>query len=125
MNQNHLFYRIVNAVLRLLLAGVVFVLFLHSIFSTSFVGRLILADGSGQERTFNIADSPLRHLLVFLAATAVLLIGRQTVRTLKGLGGMERREGVLVRHREVFFWGLPHVTLVLGTAYVLITKQDT
>lgn len=122
MNQNHLFYRIINAVLRLLLAGVVFLLFLHSIFSTSFVGRLLFADGSGQERTFNIADSPLRHLLVFLVATAVLLIGRQTVRALKGRGGMEGREGVSVRHGEVFFWGLTLLTLVLGTAYVLMTK---
>ena len=57
--QNHIFYRIVNGTIRLLLAGAVFLLFLHSIFSTSFVGRLILEDGSEQERTLNIADSPL------------------------------------------------------------------
>ena len=49
--QNHIFYRIVNGTIRLLLAGAVFLLFLHSIFSTSFVGRLILEDGSEQERT--------------------------------------------------------------------------
>ena len=42
-----------------------------------FVGRLILEDGSEQERTLNIADSPLRHLLVFVLLTAALLAGRK------------------------------------------------
>lgn len=57
MKQDHIFYRIVNGMIRLLLAGAVFLLFLHSIYSTSFVGKLILEDGSEQERTLNIADS--------------------------------------------------------------------
>lgn len=75
--QDHVFYRIVNGMIRLLLAGAVFLLFLHSIFSTSFVGKLIREDGSEQERTLNITDSPLRHLMVFFLLTAALLAGRK------------------------------------------------
>lgn len=118
MNQNHLFGRIVNGVLRLLLAGVVFLLLLHSLFSTSFVGRLLLADGSDQERSFNIADSPLRHLLVFLVLTAALLAGRQAVRAFKERGYMQNH----ARYREAVFWCLSVLTLVLGMAYVLMTR---
>lgn len=118
MDQNHLFYRIVNGALRLLLAGVVFLLLLHSLFSTSFVGRLILEDGSDRERTFNIADNPLRHLLVFAVLTAVLLAGRQIAGRLKARGHMQD----YARYREMVFRGLIFLTFALGTAYVLMTK---
>lgn len=118
MNQNHLFFRIGNSVLRLFLAGAVFLLLLHSLFSTSFVGRLLLADGSDRERTFNIADSPLRHLLVFLALTAVLLVGRKMARALGERGRMKDH----ARYREAVFWGLTFLTIAVGTAYVLMTK---
>lgn len=118
MNQKHLFDRIVNDVLRLLLAGAVFLLLLHSLFSTSFVGRLVLEDGSERERTFNIADSPLRHFLVFAVLTAALLAGRRIAEKLKIRGG--RKD--YARYREAVFWGLTFLTLALGTAYVLMTK---
>ena len=118
MNQNHLFYRMVNGVLRLLIAGAVFLLLLHSLFSTSFVGRLVLEDGSERERTFNIADNPLRHLLVFAVLTAVLLIGRRIAGKIKACGRMKDH----ARYREAVFWGLTFLTIVLGTAYVLMTK---
>lgn len=118
MDRNHLFHRMVNGVLRLLLAGVVFLLLLHSLFSTSFVGRLLLEDGSERERTFNIADNPLRHLVVFLVLTAVLLAGRQMVRVLRERGCLKGD----ARHREAVFWGLTFLTFALGTAYVLMTK---
>ena len=118
MNQNHLFYRMVNGALRLIIAGVVFLLLLHSLFSTSFVGRLVLEDGSERERTFNIADSPLRHLLVFAVVTAVLLAGRRIAGRLKARGLMKDH----ARYREAVFWGLTFLTIVLGTAYVLMTK---
>lgn len=111
MNRNHVFYRIVNGLIRLMLAGAVFLLLLHSLFSTSFVGRLLLDDGSWQERTLNIADSPLRHLLVFLLATAAVLAGKRIAKAL-GMGG----------RKEAVFWGLTILTLVCGTAYVLMTK---
>lgn len=118
MNQNHLFYRVVNGVLRLLIAGAVFLLLLHSLFSTSFVGRLVLEDGSERERTFNIADNPLRHLLVFAVLTAVLLAGRRIAGKIKACGRMKDH----ARYREAVFWGLTFLTIVLGTAYVLMTK---
>lgn len=113
-----MFYRIVNSVIRVMLAGAVFLLLLHSLFSTSFVGRLVLEDGKEQERTLNIADSPLRHLLVFLLLTAVLLAGGWVVRSFKERGDIK----VHARRRETVFWGLILFTLVLGTAYVLMTR---
>lgn len=118
MNRNHMFDRIVNGVVRLIAAGAVFLLLLHSLFSTSFVGRLFLEDGSEQERTLNIADSPLRHLLVFLLLTAALLAGRFVVRKFRERG-YGKEPG---RHREAVFWGLTLLTLVLGAAYVLMTR---
>lgn len=118
MNRNHVFYRMIDGLIRLMAAGAVFLLFLHSIFGTSFVGRLLLEDGNWQERTLNIADSPLRHLLVFLLVTAVLLAGRR----LAGRGRTGGRLQDIARHKEAVFWGLTLLTLVLGTAYVLVTK---
>ena len=118
MDQKQLIDRIVNSVLRLVLAGAVFLLLLHSLFSTSFVGQIFREDGSGQERTLNIADSPLRHLLVFLLLTAVLLAGKWIVRALKERGyGKDH-----ARRTEAVFWGLTLLTLVLGASYVLMTK---
>lgn len=134
--QNHIFYRIVNGTIRLLLAGAVFLLFLHSIFSTSFVGRLILEDGSEQERTLNIADSPLRHLLVFVLLTAALLAGRKLRRTFfarengqadadggKGdsTSAQGREESVAARG-NVIFWGMTLLTVILAASYVALTQ---
>lgn len=118
MDQNHLFDRMVNGVLRLLIAGAVFLLLLHSLFSTSFVGRLVLEDGSEREKTFNIADNPLRHLLVFAVLTAALLAGRRIAGKLKASGRMKDH----ARYREIVFFVLTFLTIVLGTAYVLMTK---
>lgn len=114
MDQKHWFNRIVNGTLRLLLAGVVFLLLLHSVFSTSFVGRLVLEDGSERERTFNIADSPLRHFIVFLVLTAALLAGKRIAKML--------RKHIPARRREAVFWGLTLFTAAAGCAYVLMTK---
>ncbi|MCX4321444.1 MAG: hypothetical protein OSJ59_00615 [Lachnospiraceae bacterium] len=123
--QDHIFYRIVNGIIRLLLAGAVFLLFLHSIFSTSFVGRLFLEDGSEQERTLNIADSPLRHLLAFLLLTAAMLAGRK----LWDIFGTRNKEyagargGKSVEAREkIVFWGLTLLTLILAASYVCLTQ---
>lgn len=74
---NFSFYNIVNFIIRTILAIVVFCLFLHSIFSTSFMGWVTREDGSLQSRTLNIADSPWKHLLVLIAVTILLLICRR------------------------------------------------
>ena len=125
MDQDHLFYRIVNGMIRLLLAGAVFLLLLHSIFSTSFVGRIFLEDGSEQERTLNIADSPLRHLLVFILLTAVLFAGQK----LWGVFGVRRNvyadaHGGKSRaaRNDMVFWGLTLLTVVLAASYVGMTQ---
>lgn len=118
INQDHLFYRIINGAIRLMLVGAVLLLLLHSLFSTSFVGRLFLEDGRAQERTLNIADYPWRHLCVFALLTAVLLAGRMVVRVLKEHRGMR----IFTPRTEMIFWGLTVLALILGTAYVLMTK---
>ena len=123
--QNHIFYRIVNSMIRLLLAGAVFLLLLHSIFSTSFVGRIILEDGSEQERTLNIADRPLRHLLAFILLTAALFGGRKlwdAFRAHKNVhAGAHGGKGRMVRGNMVF-WGLTLLTVVLAASYVGMTQ---
>lgn len=69
------FERIVNILIRIMLAAVVFVLFLHSIFSTSFIGQIPGEDGGIQDHTLNVVDSPFVHLLllVFLTICSVFL----------------------------------------------------
>jgi hypothetical protein len=76
MKQNNRFYRI-NFIIRAILAVVVFLLFLHSIFSTSFMGWITKEDGSLQAHTLNITDSPWKHLLVLCAVTVVIVAGRR------------------------------------------------
>lgn len=118
------FYRILNSILRLLLAGVVVLLFLHSIFSTSFVGRIFLADGTEQERTLNIADSPLRHLLVFVLVTAVLFAGRrlwEVFRAGRAERGTAETGSGNARGCKVF-WGLTLLTVILAASYVGLTQ---
>lgn len=66
--------RIVNFIIRCLLAVIVFVLFLHSIFSTSFIGHAVREDGSTYGRTLNIPDSPWKHLIVFALITAAGIV---------------------------------------------------
>lgn len=69
MKRQRFIYQLANSVIRLMTAAIVFVLFLHSIYSTSFVGRAVREDGSAHSRTLNIPDSPWKHLVVFLAVT--------------------------------------------------------
>lgn len=126
MNQDHLFCRIINGMIRLLLAGAVFLLFLHSIFSTSFVGRLILEDGTHQERTLNIADSPLRHLLVFVLLTAALLAGRKLWRVFGGRknsqAGFRGGKAAGAVRNDMIFWGMTLLTVILAASYVGMTQ---
>ncbi len=125
MRQDHFFYRIINDIIRLLLAGVVFLLLLHSVFSTSFVGRIFLEDGSEQERTLNIADNPLRHLLAFALLTVVLLAGRKLWDVVRRRNERMETEGQAkdsaCRGSELF-WGLILLTVILAAAYVAMTQ---
>lgn len=118
MEQNHWFYRIVNSLVRVMLAGAVFLLLLHSIFSTSFVGRLVFEDGIERERTLNIADSPLKHLVFFVLLTVVLLAGKMIGNTLRARSLQTRR----VIRWEIVFWGLTLFVLLLGGVYVWMTQ---
>lgn len=72
MNGKNYFYHIVNFIIRVVLAIIVFFLLLHSVFSTSFMGWVDKEDGSLQARTLNIADSPWKHLLILLVLTLIL-----------------------------------------------------
>lgn len=67
------FEKTINILIRAILAVVVFVLFLHSIFSTSFIGQIPGEDGGIQDHTLNIADSPFLHLLILLILTVLLV----------------------------------------------------
>lgn len=118
MEQNHWFCRMVNGIIRIILAGVVSLLLLHSVFSTSFVGRLVLPDGSEREKTLNIADSPLRHLLFFLLLTAALLAGKKIGDRLRARNSQRGRR---IRW-ETVFWCLTLLTLLLGGVYVWMTQ---
>lgn len=68
------FEKFVNILIRVILAVVVFVLFLHSIFSTSFIGQIPGEDGGIQDHTLNIADSPFVHLVVLLLFTVLFVM---------------------------------------------------
>lgn len=118
MAQNHVFYRIVNGMIRIMLAGTLFLLLLHSLFSTSFVGRLLLEDGSEQERTLNIVDSPLRHLLLFAVLSALFFLVRKVWESVRIRVMASGRVGC----GDGAFRFLTVFTLAVGTAYVLMTQ---
>ena len=101
-----------------MLAGAVFLLLLHSVFSTSFVGRVFLEDGAEQERTLNIADSPLKHLFFFVLLTAFLLVGKKLAQAF----GPSVRQSCRAIRQEYLFWGCIVLTLLLGSAYVWMTQ---
>lgn len=111
-------YRIVNFIIRAFLAVIVFVLFLHSIFSTSFVGEIVKEDGSMQERTLNIADSPWKHLIVFAAVTIVLLLLRKAY----GLWLANKEEKAVGDIRKISIRVLSAFVFIMGILWILITQ---
>lgn len=118
MNQNTVFYRFVNRLLRIMLAGALFLLLLHSLFSTGFLGKIILEDGTLQERTLNIADAPLRHFFLFILCSASFFLARRLWQTIK-----ERDPFRWTQKRDdMVFWGLLLFTFAVGTIYVLLTQ---
>lgn len=118
MAQNHVFYRIVNGMIRIMLAGTLLLLLLHSVFSTSFVGTLVLEDGSWQERTLNIADSPLRHLFLFVVLSTMLFLMQKVWERVRIRVTAGQRAG----WGDSTFWVFTVITLAVGTAYVLMTQ---
>ncbi len=70
----YVFYQVINGLIRILLAGILFCLFLHSIFSTSFIGKMTGEDGSVYERTLNIPDAPWKHFIVLFLVPAVMAL---------------------------------------------------
>lgn len=77
MKRQECIYKIANRVIRILLILIVAGLCLQSMFSTSFLGYITKEDGSLQQRTLNIPDSPIRHLLIFILCTAVLTLAKR------------------------------------------------
>ena len=104
------FYLIVNAVIRVLLIIIISGMCLQSIFSTSFVGQTMQADGSWQERTLNIADQPWKHLLVFVIFTAVCIL-------------LYRGYCLWGKHRRVFLF-LNIIVFLTGTLWILISQLE-
>lgn len=120
MNQKTVFYRLVNSLIRIMLAGAVFLLLLHSLFGTGFVGKIILADGSEQERTLNIADNPLRHFCLFVLFSASLFLARRLWQAAKDSNPLRWTP----RHSNLAFWGLILFTFLAGAVYVLATQLE-
>lgn len=118
MNQNAVFYRFVNSLLRIMLAGALFLLLLHSLFSTGFLGKIVLEDGTLQERTLNIADAPLRHFFLFVLCSASFFLAQRLWQTIK-----ERDPFRWTQKRDdMVFWGLLLFTFAAGIVYVLLTQ---
>lgn len=67
-------YNIANYIIRILFGIIVLGLCLQSMFSTSFIGVITKEDGSLQERTLNIADSPLKQLVIAVLFMAALVL---------------------------------------------------
>lgn len=120
MNQNSMFFRLVNSAIRLMLAGAVFLLLLHSLFSTGFVGRIFLADGSEQERALNIADNPMRHLVLFVFLSVSAFLARRLWRAAQEQDLWHR----IARYGSYVFPGLTLFALLAGVAYVLMTQFE-
>lgn len=110
------FYGIINGLIRLLAAGAVFLLFLHSIFSTSYMGYITDANGNLQKHTRNIADQPWKHLIIFVLVTAVLWGCLRLFRRGKELGRIKFVEG------KKFVKALCILTCVAGVSWIIVTQ---
>lgn len=105
------FERVINILIRVILAVVVFVLFLHSIFSTSFIGQIPGDDGGIQDHTLNVADSPFLHLLIFLAITVVCVMIFRICR--------ERESRIRLQAALLI---IAAAGFILGTVWILATQ---
>lgn len=116
MREKNPFYSIVNSVIRILVTGIVFLLFLHSIFSTSFLGETAKEDGTMQTVTRNIADSPMRHLFVFLVITAGALL------LYRGLGKRQTVRKRMDQQADKIVGILCLVVFLAGAGWIMLTQ---
>lgn len=116
MGKRRELYRICNVLIRLMAAGIVFMLFLHSIFSTSFIGWREDGQGGYQKRTFNIADSPWKHMAAFLLLLVLLWL------TYRGYLQL-RRKGCFRKLKPEWVTGVLCVLAgVSGVLWILATQ---
>lgn len=115
MKNKNSFYQIVNSFIRLLTAVIIFVLFLHSIFSTSFIGWVENEDGSLGKRTLNITDSPWKHFVVFVVFILCLWIIFHSYRKLKVNGKIRKIDSKWILP------GLSLLTCALGICWIAVT----
>lgn len=124
-------YAAANTVIRILLLLITAGLCLQSMFSTSFIGWVEREDGFRQERTLNIADHPLRHLLVFLLFTLLgALVYRIAVGFMKGRQEKDSAKlhpapadgAISAGSRRYVSYALSIFVLLMGTVWVLATQ---
>ncbi len=121
MKSQRFLYQLANSVIRIFAASVVFVLFLHSIYSTSFVGRAMREDGSTHSRTLNIQDNPWMHLAVFVLVSVLCVVaGKIYRRRQKGHNGVGGDVGQA--DRNILFW-LSVVFFGVGVLWIMLTQM--
>lgn len=111
-------YLICNVLIRLMAVGIVLMLFLHSIYSTSFIGWKEDGRGGYQKRTLNIADSPWKHMAAFLLLLVLLWLGWRGYLHL-------REKGCFRRLKPEWVTGVLCVLAgVSGVLWILITQLE-
>lgn len=116
MKGQRILYAAANFLIRAMLAAIVFLVFLHSIYSTSFIGRSVHPDGTVYGKTFNIPDSPWRHVLLFVLATAVCITVRRVWHKLE----VDRRLPGLVRQHAVEWLSI--LFIAVCTVWIAVTQ---
>ncbi len=121
-------YAFANAIIRMLLIMITAGLCLQSMFSTSFIGKIVKEDGGLQERTLNIADRPWEHLLVFLIFTAAMVSLRMLYQ-FRIRAGQQGSEDMCAQHTVTrdgnrILWGLSGIALIAGTIWILVTQLE-
>ncbi|MCM1426144.1 MAG: glycosyltransferase family 39 protein [Eubacterium sp.] len=120
MKRQECIYKIANRVIRILLILIVSGICLQSMLSTSFLGYIIKEDGSRQQRTLNIPDSLLRHLLVFILCMAAFVLVRrlwQHIRTGKFWTAVREKCSVCAAIKLLCV-----LTGIAGCVWVLMTQ---
>lgn len=126
MKMKRAIYPVVNNGIRILLLLITFGMWLQSMFSTSFVGEVILDDGFRQERTLNITDQPWKHLLLFVVFTAAGMLLYRVLPSLRAhMRFVFRKQKTAADGRagrgRLFGIGTI-VILVMGTAWIFVTR---
>jgi len=117
MKKQQIIYQLANSTIRIPAAAAVFVLLLHSIYSTSFVGRVMREDGSTYGKTLNIPDSPWKHLLVFMLVVVTGVIICRICRK------YENRKETHGRQERKILAALCLLLFCMGAAWVGLTQM--